>query len=534
MTFCPMRPKHALAFCACLLASAALVASQKAPAAQAAATSAASAQRVPITFASPRGYAATVDYLKKVATANPSLTELVDIGKSRGGRALYVLVVSNLKAGVPIDRLVPLAHPRTPAVDNVLAMRPYHAKPGQWVDGGPRPTDGAGSEACLFIIDKLLTGYGSDPEVKRLVDDNVFYICPIVNPDSEPGVPASDIVASNFPEGWWKDDNTPGGGGDYPSSSPEARAILEFFTNHPNILLVQSCDRAAGAGLRPFARWPDARVDARDMAVFDGVIGKKYQETAGRPGTPAAWRVAYNTEKQAPAGYGVFLDWAYGQFGAFATTAPVATGEQPYEAAWQFERYKAGLLPRVQIKDAAAKVLYTASSATRATASESADTVVVRKSGTPAGRYKIVQVTATVENVGPLPTHVARGLELRGNRQDVIWLLGDRAKVTFIEGARWQPLGVLQGTLSLPRPAGVEGGRGGRGGAPGGGRGGRGGETTLALSEMREQRPAVLPSRQVGSSRTVSWLVAIEGDAPLKLALTSQKGGTVTKDLAIQ
>jgi hypothetical protein len=75
----------------------------------------------------------------------------------------------------------------------------------------------------------------------------------------------------------------------------------------------------------------------------------------------------------------------------------VATGEQAYEAAWQFERYKAGLLPRVQIKDATAKVLYTASSATRATASESADTVVVRKSGTP-GRYKIVQVTATVEN----------------------------------------------------------------------------------------------------------------------------------------
>jgi hypothetical protein len=32
----------------------------------------------------------------------------------------------------------------------------------------------------------------------------------------------------------------------------------------------------------------------------------------------------------------------------------------------------------------------------------------------------------------------------------------------------------------------------------------------------------------------VSWLIAVEGDLPLKIALTSQRGGTTVKDLLIQ
>jgi hypothetical protein len=538
MTPSLLQPRTALVLMLCLLCGAVAVATQKSPSQQAAAQKPTAAQRVPITFNAPHDYAATVDYLKKVAAANPGLTDLVEIGKSSGKSPIYVLVITNMKTGTPMDKLVALTHPRTPAVDNVLPMKPYHAKPGQWMDGGMRGADSASVGACLFVIDRLLSGYGGDAEITRLVDDNAFYVCPIVNADAFTVAPGpGPAVASNFPEGWWKDDNTPGGEGDYPSSLPEARAVLEFFTNHPNILLVQSFDAAGGAALRPFARWPEGRVDARDVAVLDGVIGKKYQELSGA-GPRAAWRPAYNTEKQAPSGYGVFIDWAYGQFGAFAMATPPSAGsaaaaEQAFDTAWQFERYKATLLPRVQIKDATAKVLYTTNSASRATATESADAVIVKKSGAP-GRYKVVQVTATVENTGALPTQVARGPELRGNRQDVIWLLGDRTKVTFLEGTRWQPLGVLQGTLPLPRATGPEGGRGGRGGAPGGGRGGRGGETGLALSQMREQRPSTPPARQAGSTRTVSWLVAVEGDTPLKLALTSLKGGTITRDLAIQ
>jgi hypothetical protein len=442
---------------------------------------------------------------------------------------------------------VPLQHPRTPAVHNVVPMKPYQGKPGQWIDGGVGGADPAGTEACLYIIDKLVSGYGTDADITKLVDDDAFYLCPVVNPEAySPAAdgkrPAADAATNgNFPEGWWKDDNTPGGTGDYPSSFPEARAVLEFFTNHTNILLVQSFDSTGGYTVRPFARWPESRVDPRDIAILDGVIGKKYQELVGQAGAAHAWRSGYNADRQAPSAYGAFTDWAYGQFGAYAMSTQVTDPQggsldKWCDAAWQFERYKAMLLPRVQIREASAKLLYTTNQATKATASDpAADTVIVKKGG-PAGRYRVIEVSATVENAGPLPTQVARGTELRGNRQDVIWLLGDRTKMTFLQGSRWVALGVLQGTLPLARTA-AEGGRGGRGaaaGGGGGGRGGRGGVGISPLAEMREQRPTPAVTRQTGRSRTVSWLVAVEGDAPLKLALTSQKGGTTVKDLVIQ
>jgi hypothetical protein len=116
---------------------------------------------------------------------------------------------------------------------------------------------------------------------------------------------------------------------------------------------------------------------------------------------------------------------------------------------------------------------------------------------------------------------------------EVASLLGDSTKVTFLEGSRWMAIGMLQGTLPIPRAAG-EGaqGRAGRGG--GGGRGGRGEAGATPLAQLREQQPRAVPMPQSGSSRTVSWLVAVEGDVPLKLVLTSQKGGTTVQDLVIQ
>jgi hypothetical protein len=40
--------------------------------------------------------------------------------------------------------------------------------------------------------------------------------------------------------------------------------------------------------------------------------------------------------------------------------------------------------------------------------------------------------------------------------------------------------------------------------------------------------------KQKGPKRIVKWLVAIEGDIPLKVVVTSQKGGTKVKDLTVQ
>jgi hypothetical protein len=39
---------------------------------------------------------------------------------------------------------------------------------------------------------------------------------------------------------------------------------------------------------------------------------------------------------------------------------------------------------------------------------------------------------------------------------------------------------------------------------------------------------------QIGPRREVKWLVAVEGDAPLKVVATSQKGGTSVRDVVVK
>ncbi len=584
----------------CILVGPMLVAS--APPAGPQAAAARAPQKVVLSTGEFHGYAATADYLKKVAAAYPAITELIEVGRSAGNRPIFVLVVSNMKNGVVLDALVPLQNPRKPAVDNVTPMKPYQGKPALWIDGGTHGAVLAGTEVCLYVIDKLVSSYGTDAEVTRLIDDSAFYVCPMVFADGgievgklAPRVETPTGANGNYPEGWWKDDDTAGGSGAYPSSSPEARAVLEFFTNHTNILFVQSFHAGGGRTVRPYARWPETRVDPRDAAVFDRVLGKKYLEligepvpaawnaplaalpaeraaaapagqagrrgaAGGAPGAPAVaeaqsrrasgpvaegWRTAYNQDRQAPGGYGVFYDWAYGQFGAYAVSTqawdsqretqgvPGETLAKICNAHWQFERFKASLLPRLEITDATAKVLYTMNQAAKAVATAEGDTVVVKKSGTP-GKYKVVRVTATLTNGGSLPTQIAQGAALRGNREDVVWLLGDRTKITFLQGSRWLRLGVLEGTMALPASAARVAAAGARGGGGGGGQRGGAQAGAAPLSQLRVQRTDTPEPRQTGNRRVVSWLVAVEGDVPLKLALTSQRGGTTVKDVVIQ
>ncbi len=89
---------------------------------------------------------------------------------------------------------------------------------------------------------------------------------------------------------------------------------------------------------------------------------------------------------------------------------------------YQFEIFKAGLLPKLEITEATAETLATS------------------------GNTRIVKVTATVTNTGPLPTQTRPGARaLPGNREDAIWLIGDRDRVKFLQGSAWQSLGVIGG-----------------------------------------------------------------------------------------
>ena len=141
------------------------------------------AQKVSIRFDSYHGFTGTETYLREVAKSYPDISELKIIGKSAFDKPVYVLIISNKKTGTPLDRFVQLRNPRKEPVDNVPPMTYDQAKPGHWICGATHGNEYTGTEVCLYTIDKLVTGYGSDPEITSLIDRNSFYICPIVNPD---------------------------------------------------------------------------------------------------------------------------------------------------------------------------------------------------------------------------------------------------------------------------------------------------------------------------------------------------------------
>ena len=679
-----------------------------------------SAQKVSISFDKYHGYTGTEKYLKDINKAYPSITELMEIGKSNFGRSIYVLVISNMKTGTTLDAHIELQNMRKEGVKNVAVMKPYQGKPGQWICAAMHGNEYTGTEVCLYIIDKLVTGYGSDPEITDLIDKKVFYICPIVNPDGvynsvelgiaqrqnsekvdndgdgkinedgpddlngdgnftqfrykdpkgryviddadsrlmvrignnektdkerysvitedkdndDDGERGEDSergidVNRNFPEVWFRENGMQGGSGKYPTSSPEAHAIAEFFTNHTNILMGQYFHTSGGFTYRPLGTSPHGSLHPKDVAVMDMIMGKKYLEILGEdvpkawiyPDSltqykeelkdtkvnkyakqrgyelPRGWRVSYNETRDQRYSFGMASDWMYMQYGVYSVTTelwnpmndiddfPTFEGEDAYlnrnrellkyqdeqyggeyfidwkpfkhpelgdgeiggwkspagrnnafpgkplinvcEKHWQFELFKATLLPELEITKATANILYSANSAQMATASGDGSEVTIKK-GKGSGKYKIIEVTVNIENQGNLATHIARGAQLAGNRPDVVWLVGDRDKITFMQGTPYQKVGVLEGKMRIPgyraRPQSSDIDQPQRrGGMP---------YSPMMYQFMRARVSYDQPGeKQTGPKREVKWLIAVEGDTPLKVIVSSQKGGTKVKSI---
>jgi hypothetical protein len=239
------------------------------------------------------------------------------------------------------------------------------------------------------------------------------------------------------------------------------------------------------------------------------------------------WFVPWTNYRHPELGQGEIGGWIPKYTGGNASPGESLTGV--CETHWQFELFKAGLLPKLEITDVTAKVLYETNNASTATAQKDGDTVTIRRGGG-SGRYQVVEVTATIANTGQLATQVARGANLAGNRQDAIWLLGDRDRMTFLQGNAFERIGVIDGVMEIP-------GMGGQSAAPGG-RGASQGMPNIPMGMPPEMMQQFLQrgggaqaAPQSGNTRVVTWLVAVEGNFPLKVILTSQRGGTVVRDV---
>jgi murein tripeptide amidase MpaA len=89
----------------------------------------------------------------------PGLVQCSVIGKSHEDRPISLLTITNTAAGS--DR----------------------SKPAVWLDANIHATELAGTTTVLSFVEHVLTNYGKDEQVTRLLDSSVFYAVPRINPD---------------------------------------------------------------------------------------------------------------------------------------------------------------------------------------------------------------------------------------------------------------------------------------------------------------------------------------------------------------
>jgi hypothetical protein len=116
--------------------------------------------KVPAAWNRYHDYAEATKLLEQLAAAYPERCKLQSLGKSYGDREMWVLTITNFKQGNPDD------------------------KAAFWIDGGIHANEIQATEVVLYTAWYLLESYEHSPFVASLVSDRVFYLMPMMSPDS--------------------------------------------------------------------------------------------------------------------------------------------------------------------------------------------------------------------------------------------------------------------------------------------------------------------------------------------------------------
>ena len=167
--------------------------------------------------------------IDELVAAHPDLAEVIDIGDSIEGRDIWAVRVTAGSGDRPA----------------ILFNSCQHAR--EWIS--PMTT--------MFVLEKLLTGYGEDERITALVNGTEFFVIPLVNPDGyryswdsfrfwrknrrdNGGGTWGVALNRNWGVGW-------GGGGSSgnpnsetyrgagPFSEPETQTMRAFYEAHPNV-----------------------------------------------------------------------------------------------------------------------------------------------------------------------------------------------------------------------------------------------------------------------------------------------------------
>lgn len=201
----------------------------------------------------------------------------------------------------------------------------------RWVAGD---VDGDGMVGSMRRLDpegELVELRGEDGEVilppvmvARLPEDPgpYFRLYPegrIANFDGRT-IPAPHFLSDNlydfnrnFPYTWAPEPQQEGAG-PYPGSAAETRAVLDFATRHPNIMVWLNLHTFGGVLIRPLGDKPDAKMNPGDLAIFEQVEAWMTEHT-GYPTVSGFHEFLYEPEKPL---HGDLSDYAYHQRGALA------------------------------------------------------------------------------------------------------------------------------------------------------------------------------------------------------------------------
>ncbi len=97
--------------------------------------------------------------LRMWAARYPNLVELYSVGQSLEGRDIWQVTITNQRTGPDTD------------------------KAAFFLEGGRHAGEISGIEATLYFVNHVLTNYGKDPAITKLVDTKTLYAKPINNPD---------------------------------------------------------------------------------------------------------------------------------------------------------------------------------------------------------------------------------------------------------------------------------------------------------------------------------------------------------------
>ncbi len=115
-------------------------------------------EKDPNYFAGYHDYPAVEQFLKDAVSKYPALASFSVYGKTKQGRPLYVLKIS----------------------DNVTTDE---SEPELMITAATHGNEIAGTETILTFVTELLEGYGRDARLTKMVNDHEIYFIPVVNAD---------------------------------------------------------------------------------------------------------------------------------------------------------------------------------------------------------------------------------------------------------------------------------------------------------------------------------------------------------------